>query len=89
VQATEIHPRKPLVGFSLTNVSGTCGSGIALANMKNVTIRNVSVSGFTGPLISISNVSGSGLAGAAVIDAAKLPKVPDAVPAPEKPYELK
>ena len=23
VQATEIHPRKPLVGFSLTNVTGT------------------------------------------------------------------
>ncbi len=34
VQATEIHPRKPLVGFSLINVTGTCKSGIALANMK-------------------------------------------------------
>ena len=89
VQAVEIHPRKPLVGFSLTNVSGTCATGITLANMKNVTIRNVSVSGFTGPLLSISNVTGSGLAGAATIDPAKLPKVPDEVPVPEKPYELK
>ena len=39
VQATEIHPRKPLMGFSLINVTGTCKSGITLANMKNVVIR--------------------------------------------------
>ena len=89
VQAVEIHPRKPLVGFSLTNVTGTVKSGIALANMKDVVIRNVNVSGFEGPLISISNVTGKGLAGAATIDPAKMPKVPDAVPAPEKAYELK
>jgi polygalacturonase len=89
VQATEIHPRKPLVGFSLTNVTGTVKSGIMLANMKNVAIRNVKVTGFEGPLVSISNVTGTGLAGAAEIDPAKMPKVPDAVPEPEKPYELK
>jgi polygalacturonase len=89
VQATEIHPRKPLVGFSLTNVTGTCAKGITLANMKNVAIRNVNVTGFDGPLLSISNVTGSGLAGAATIDPAKMPKIPADVPAPEKPYELK
>jgi polygalacturonase len=89
VQATEIHPRKPLVGFSLVNVTGTCKSGITLANMKNVVIRNVTVTGFEGPLISIANVTGVGLAGAAKIDPAKLPKVPEAVPEPEKAYELK
>lgn len=89
VQATEIHPRKPLIGFSLTNVTGTCKSGIALANMKNVVIRDVKVTGFDGPLISIDNATGVGLAGAAKIDAAKMPKAPDAVHAPEKPYELK
>jgi len=89
VQATEIHPRKPLVGFSLVNVTGTCAKGIALANMKDVVIRNVKVTGFDGPLLSISNVTGVGLAGAVTIDPAKMPKVPDAVPAPEKPYELK
>ena len=52
-------------------------------------IRNVKVTGFEGPLLSIANVTGVGLAGAAKIDPAKMPKVPDAVPAPEKPYELK
>jgi polygalacturonase len=89
VQATEIHPRKPLIGFSLTNVTGTCRSGIALANMKNVVIRNVKVTGFDGPLLSIDNVTGVGLAGAAKIDPAKMPKVPEAAPAPEKAYVLK
>jgi polygalacturonase len=89
VQATEIHPRKPLMGFSLINVTGTCKSGITLANMKNVVIRNVKVTGFEGPLISIENVTGVGLAGAAKIDPAKMPKVPEPVPVPEKPYELK
>lgn len=89
VQATEIHPRKPLIGFSLTNVTGTCKSGITLANMKDVVIRNVKVTGFDGPLLSIDNVTGVGLAGAAKIDAGKMPKAPDPVPAPEKQYELK
>ena len=89
VQATEIHPRKPLVGFSLVNVTGTCAKGITLANMKDVVIRNVKVTGFDGPLLSIDSVTGVGLAGAAKIDPAKMPKIPDAVPEPEKPYELK
>ncbi len=88
VQATEIHPRKPL-GLLAHQRDGTCKSGIALANMKNVVIRNVKVTGFEGPLISIENVTGMGLAGAAKIDPAKMPKVPEPVPVPEKPYELK
>jgi len=89
VQATEIDPLKPLVGFALTSVTGTCKKGIMLANMKNVVIRNLNVTGFEGPLLSISNVTGSGLAGASTIDPANLPKVQAAAPEPEKPYELK
>jgi len=54
-----------------------------------VAIRGIKVTGFDGPLLSIDNVTGVGLAGAAKIDPAKLPKAPDPVPAPEKPYELK
>lgn len=88
MQATEIDPEKPLVGFSLTNVTGTCKSGIELANMRDVVIRNVKVTGFDGPLISIDNVTGVGLAGAAKIDQAKMPKAAEPVPEPEKPYQL-
>jgi hypothetical protein len=89
VQATEIHPRKPLVGLVLTNVTGTCKAGITLANMKNVAIHGVKVSGFDGPFLSIENVSGTGLEGATKLDPAKMPKVPEEVPEPEKPYELR
>lgn len=88
VQATEIHPQKPLVGFVLENVTGTCKSGIMLANMRNVVLRNIKVTGFDGPLISIDNVTGVGLAGAAKIDPAKMPKAPEPVAEPEKSYEL-
>ncbi len=88
VQAAEIHPRKPLVGLTLMNISGTCKAGITLANMKNVVLRGVKVSGFDGPFLSIANVTGVGLEGAVKMDESKMPKVPDAVAEPEKAYEL-
>ncbi len=88
VAGLEIHPRKPLVGLSFTNVTGTCAKGIELANVKNAVIRNVKVTGFSGPLLSIANVTGTGLAGAAKIDPDKLPKPPEPIPAPATPYQL-
>jgi len=88
VQAAEIHPLRPLVGFSLTNVTGTCAAGIVLANTKNAVIRNIKISGFAGPFLSIENVTGVGLEGAVKIDPAKMPKVPDPVPEPATPYQL-
>jgi hypothetical protein len=56
----EIHPRKPLIGFSLTNVTGTCAKGIELAHVKNTLIRNLKVIGLSGLLLSISDVTGTG-----------------------------
>jgi polygalacturonase len=85
VDGTGIHPNKPLDGFSLVNVSGTCKKGISLANVKNAVVRNVTVTGYTGPMIGIHNVTGTGLKGAAEIDG---PKVPDPVPTPATPYIL-
>jgi polygalacturonase len=82
---TGIHPHKPLDGFSLTDVSGTCAKGISLANIQNAEIRNVQVTGLTGPLLSISNVTGKGLEGAAQIPP---PKLPDPIVAPTQPYRL-
>jgi polygalacturonase len=86
VDGVRIHPLKPLDGFSLSNVSGTCAKGISLANMKNVAIRDIKVTGYAGPLLSIANVTGRGLAGAARIEP---PKAPDPVPAPAVPYQLR
>jgi polygalacturonase len=89
VAAAEIHPSKPLVGFVLADVTGTCSSGIMLANVKNAVIRNIKVTGYSGPLISIENVTGSGLASAAKIDPAKMPKAPEPITAPATPYQLR
>jgi polygalacturonase len=89
VEATEIHPRKPLVGLSLVGITGSCKSGMKLANIRNVTIRDVKVTGFEGPLVSVANVTGTGLTGAAKLDESKLPKVPDPVPEPAALYVLK
>jgi hypothetical protein len=56
--------------------------------VENAVIRNIKVTGYTGPLLSIDNVTGTGLAGAAKIDPAKMPKVPEPVAAPAEPYQL-
>ncbi len=86
VDGTSVHPDKPLEGFSLMGVSGTAARGISLANIKNAKLRDIKVTGYTGPLVGVYNVTGSGLKGAAAIEA---PKLPDAVPAPAKPYQLR
>ncbi len=86
VEGTSIHPDKPLDGFSLTNVTGTCGKGISLANIRNAEIANIKVTGYAGPLLSVNNVTGKGLEGAATIPA---PKAPDALPPPAQPYQLR
>jgi polygalacturonase len=85
VDGTGIHPNKPLDGLTLANITGTCAKSIFLANIKNAVIRKVEVSGFKGPFLSISNVTGTGLAGAVTIDP---PKLPDPVPTPTTPYKL-
>jgi polygalacturonase len=85
VDGTAIHPNKPLNGFVLENVTGTCAKGISLANIKNARIKDIKVTGYSGPLISINNVAGKGLEGATTIDA---PKLPDAIPVPKQSYQL-
>jgi polygalacturonase len=85
VDGMAIHPHKPLDGFVLENVTGTCGKGISLANITHARIANVNVSGVQGPLLSIHNVTGKGLQGAVQIDG---PKVPEAIQPPTEPYKL-
>jgi polygalacturonase len=89
VSATETNPRKPLDGLTLENITGTCRKGISLANMKNVRLSGIKVTGFEGPLLSIAEVTGTGLEGAAKLDVSKLAKAPDPVAAPATPYVLK
>jgi polygalacturonase len=86
VDGTSVHPDKPLDGFSLTGVTGTAARGISLANVRGAKLRDIKVTGYAGPLIGVNNVSGSGLKGAAAIDP---PELPDPVPAPARPYQLR
>jgi len=85
VQATELDPRKPLDGLWLTNFSGTCKEGIALANVRHAVLKNIHVTGYSGPLLSTYDVTGTGLAGAAALEA---PKPPAEVPGLKEPYQL-
>ncbi|HTZ75971.1 MAG TPA: glycoside hydrolase family 28 protein [Candidatus Aquilonibacter sp.] len=85
VDAVDISPQKPIEGFTLSNVTGTCEKGIFLANAKDVKFSNIAVKGYEGSLLNLYNVTGTGLAGAAKIEA---PKVPDVIPEPETPYQL-
>ncbi len=83
VDGAGIHPDKPLDGFSLTDVTGTCGKGIALANIHHAVLKDIKVTGFAGPLLSTRNVTGSGLDGAV-----PLPEGKPAEPVVAKPYVL-
>ncbi|WP_263409892.1 glycoside hydrolase family 28 protein [Terriglobus tenax] len=73
VEAVNIHPEKPLDGFVLENITGTCSKGMSLANMRHVSLKNIAVTGFNGPLLSMVNVSGSGLQGAVALQPTKVP----------------
>lgn len=61
VVAKDIPAERPMDGFTLDNISGTCNRGISLANMTGVKFSNLQVTGYNGPLISTSNVQGTGL----------------------------
>jgi polygalacturonase len=61
VAGQDVPTARPLDGFTLTDISGTCGRGLVLANMTNVQISQIHVTGFTGPLITTENVKGTGL----------------------------
>lgn len=61
VEAVNIHPDKPLDGFTLRDVTGTAGHGITLANMRRVELAGINVNIFSGPKVAAENVTGRGL----------------------------
>jgi polygalacturonase len=85
VEAVNIHPDKPLDGFTLKDVTGTAGKGISLANIRNVTLEGIDVRVAEGPLLAVNNVTGKGLEGAAPL--APTVRPPDVV-ATQPPYVL-
>ena len=61
VDGLQVSPERPVENLTLANITGTATRGIALAYMKNVTLRDIDVTGFSGPLLATHEVSGSGL----------------------------
>lgn len=61
VAGRDIPAARPLDGFTLADISGTCARGISLANMTNVMLSAIHLTGYTGPLITVHNVQGTGL----------------------------
>jgi polygalacturonase len=61
VLAGGISPDRPLDGLKLSNITGNCTRAIVLANMSHVALSNINVTGYQGPLITQSNVRGTGL----------------------------
>jgi polygalacturonase len=61
VDATQVSADKPVENLSITNITGTCRKAIALSNIKNVEMKDIQVSGYEGPFVTETNVTGSGI----------------------------
>ncbi len=64
VDGLNVPLEKPIDGFALTNVTGTCKAGISLANVVHANLQNIHITGYNGPLLVTQNVNGIGLEGA-------------------------
>jgi len=45
----------PLTGLLLSNITGTCSKAVALANMRGAELRNIDVTGYSGPFLTQTN----------------------------------
>ena len=61
LRAREVPPDRPIDGFSLADIQGTCEHALNMANMKNVTLTGIKVTNYQGPLLTQSHVEGPGL----------------------------
>jgi polygalacturonase len=61
VDAVQTSPVKPINGFSLVDITGTCKKAITLANLTNAVLRDIQVTGYEGPFLTQTNVQGVGL----------------------------
>jgi polygalacturonase len=58
---TDIAPERPVEGLSLVNLTGSAAKGILLWHVRDAVVRDINVSGVSGPLISIDDVAGTGI----------------------------
>ncbi len=56
-----VPPARPIEGFKLENITGTARHGFVLTNIKNVDFSGINVTGYSGKLYTLDNVTGKGL----------------------------
>jgi polygalacturonase len=61
IVGNNISPERPLTGLTLNLISGTANRGITLSNVVDAKFSNITVTGYTGELFNLTNVTGTGL----------------------------
>jgi polygalacturonase len=61
VRAIKISPEKPVQGLSLVNITGTAAKGMNLCHIRDLTLKDINVTGLIGPLLTTEDVTGKGL----------------------------
>ena len=56
VVGKNVPPERPIDGFTLADITGTCGKGITLSNVLNAKFDGINVTGFSGALFTTNNV---------------------------------
>jgi polygalacturonase len=59
--AEDIPADRPINGFSLNDVRGTCGRALNMANMTNVVLSSICLTNYQGPFLTQNHVHGTGL----------------------------
>jgi len=85
VTGSENNPEKPLDGLTIAGISGTARTGIQLAHVRNAVLKNINVTGVSGPMLQTYDVHGVGLERAMPLPA---PNTPGPVAPPLNPYVL-
>ncbi|MBN1973340.1 MAG: glycoside hydrolase family 28 protein [Sedimentisphaerales bacterium] len=61
IKATQVSPEMPVQGLSLTNVTGTAVKGMNLKHIRDLALKDINVTGYTGKLLTTEDVTGTGL----------------------------
>src|SRR5262249_25164534 len=61
VDAKDISTEKPLAGFSLVNITGSCTNGISLANITGARLEGIHLAVEHGSVLTQTNVEGRGV----------------------------
>ncbi len=61
VNANKVTSEKPVQGLSLTNITGTAAKGMNLCHIRDLVLKDINVTGFSGQLLTTEDVTGTGL----------------------------